>query len=77
MTKKILVFLLFACSLSALAALDPAQVNQLVAEDSSDKDAAIQQLTQTADPDAVLVLNAMSDGTLYLAGDKAVIISCL
>ena len=30
MTKKTLVFLLYACSLSALAALDPAQVNQLV-----------------------------------------------
>ena len=74
MTKKILVFLLYACSLSALAALDPAQVNQLVAEDSSDKVAAIQQLTQTADPDAVRVLNAMADGNLYLAGDKAVII---
>ena len=50
MTKKILVFLLFSCSLSARAALDPDQVNQLAAEDSSDKVAAIQQLTQTADP---------------------------
>ena len=74
MTKKILVFLLYACSLSALAALDPAQVNQLVAEDSSDKVAAIQQLTQTADPDAVRVLKAMSEDSLFLAGDKAVII---
>ena len=74
MTKKILVFLLYACSLSALAALDPAQVNQLVAEDSSDKVAAIQQLTQTADPDAVRVLKAMAEDNLFLAGDKAVII---
>ena len=31
-------------------------------------------MTQTADPDAVRVLNAMADGNLYLAGDKAVII---
>ncbi|MGB8149356.1 MAG: urea ABC transporter permease subunit UrtB, partial [Azonexus sp.] len=56
------------------AGLDPAQVNQLVAEDSSDKVAAIRQLTQTADPDAVRVLKAMADDSLYLAGDKAVII---
>ena len=74
MTKKILAFLLFAGSLSAQAALDPVQVNQLAAEDSSDKVAAIQQLTQTADPDAVRVLKAMADDSLFLAGDKAVII---
>ena len=74
MTKTILVFLLLASSLSARAALDPAQVNQLAAEDSSDKVAAIQQLTQTADPDAVRVLKAMAEDSLFLAGDKAVII---
>ncbi len=74
MTKTILVFLLYACSLSAQAALDAAQVRQLAAEDSSDKVAAIRQLTQTADPDAVRVLQAMADDSLYLAGGKAVII---
>ncbi|MGB8052313.1 MAG: urea ABC transporter permease subunit UrtB [Azonexus sp.] len=74
MTKTILVILLLAGSLSARAALDPAQVNQLAAEDSSDKVAAIRQLTQTADPDAVRVLKAMAEDGLYLAGDKAVII---
>ena len=66
--------LLYACSLSAQAALDAAQVRQLAAEDSSDKVVAIHQLTQTADPDAVRVLKAMADDNLYLAGDKAVII---
>ena len=45
-----------------------------MAEDSSDKVAAIRQLTQTADPDAVRVLKAMAEDGLYLAGDKAVII---
>lgn len=74
MTKTILVILLLAGSLSARAGLDPAQVNQLAAEDSSDKVAAIRQLTQTADPDAVRVLKAMAEDGLYLAGDKAVII---
>jgi len=74
MTKTILVILLLAGSLSARAALDPAQVNQLAAEDSSDKVAAIRQLTQTADPDAVRVLKAMAEDGLFLVGDKAVII---
>ncbi|MGB7503397.1 MAG: urea ABC transporter permease subunit UrtB, partial [Azonexus sp.] len=74
MTKSILVFLLYACSLSAQAALDTAQVRQLAAEDSSDKVAAIHQLTQTADPDAVRALMAMAGDSLFLAGDQAVII---
>jgi urea transport system permease protein len=63
------------CRLSAHAALDPAQVRQLAAEDSADKVAAIRQLTQTADPDAVRVLQAMADDALYVARDKALIIS--
>ena len=74
MTKTILVFLLFAGSLSAQAALDPAQVRQLAAEDSTEKVAAIRQLTQTADPDAVRVLKAMAEDSLFLSGDKALII---
>ena len=74
MTRSLLVFLLYACCLSAHAALDAAQVRRLAAEDSSDKVAAIQQLTQTADPDAVRVLKAMAEDTLYLAGDKVVIV---
>ena len=74
MIRKLLVVLLCASSLSAHAALDPAQVRQLAAEDSSDKVAAIHQLTQTADPDAVRVLKAMAEDSLFLAGDQTVII---
>lgn len=74
MTRSLLVFLLYACCLPAHAALDVAQVRRLAAQDSSDKVAAIQQLTQTADPDAVRVLKAMAEDTLYLAGDKVVIV---
>jgi len=74
MTRSLLVFLLYACCLPAHAALDAAQVRRLAAEDSSDKVAAIQQLTQTADPDAVRVLKAMAEDSLYLAGDKVVIV---
>ena len=73
MIKKIL-FLLLAASMSAHAALDPHQVRQLAADDSSDKVAAIRQLTQTADPDAVRVLKAMAEDSLFLAGDKVLIV---
>ena len=74
MTKIFISFLLCAGTLPAWAALDPAQVRQLAAEDSSAKVAAIQQLTQTADPDAVRVLKAMAADALFLADDKVVII---
>jgi len=74
MKKTLITLLLSLGSLSAQAALDPAQVRQLAAEDSTDKVAAIRQLTQTADPDAVRVLKAMSEDSLFLAGDKVVII---
>jgi urea transport system permease protein len=74
MTKTILIFLLLAGSLPAQAALDPGRVRQLAADDSSDKVTAIRQITQNADPDAVRVLTAMSEDSLFLAGDKAVII---
>lgn len=61
-------------SLSTHAALDPAQVRQLAAEDSTDKVAAIRLIVQAADPEAERVLGAMADGQLYLAADKALII---
>ena len=74
MIKKLLVVLLCASGLNAQAALDPAQIRRLAADDSSDKVAAIRQITQTADPDAVRVLKAMSEDSLFLAGDKVVIV---
>ena len=74
MIRKLLLVLLCTAGLQAQAALDPAQVRQLAAEDSTDKVAAIRQLTQSADPDAARVLKAMAGDTLFLAGDKALII---
>ncbi|MGE5769230.1 MAG: urea ABC transporter permease subunit UrtB [Betaproteobacteria bacterium] len=74
MKKTILAFLLLASSLAAQAALDPVAVRQLAAEDSGDKVAAIRQLVQTADPDAVRVLKAMAEDSLFVAGDQVVII---
>ncbi|WP_153109847.1 urea ABC transporter permease subunit UrtB [Propionivibrio limicola] len=74
MFKTLLTLLFAVCALSAQAAPDPALVRQLADEDSSQKVAAIQQLTQTADPDTLRVLKAMSEDSLYLAGDKVVVI---
>ncbi len=74
MTRYLFPLLLTLTSWSAQAALDPALVRQLAAEDSGDKVAAIHQITAMADPEAVRVLQAMADDSLYLAGDQAVII---
>ena len=69
--KKLLLILVFgAASLAAQAAPDPALVRQLAADDNSDKIAAIQQLAQTADPEAARILQAMADDSLFVAGDK-------
>lgn len=75
MIKKTLFFLLCTIGLNAHAALDPALVRQLAADDSSDKVAAIRQITRNADPDAVRVLTAMSEDSLYLANDKTLVIT--
>ena len=59
-----LLFALLFFSLPALASLDPAVVNQLAAEDSDAKIAAIQQLGATGDRDALKLLKALADDTL-------------
>ena len=74
MIGKTLLVLLCAVAFQAHAALDPAQVRRLAADDSTEKVAAIRQIAQTADPDAARLLTAMGDGNLYLANDKALII---
>ncbi len=74
MKKYLMALSLCLSSLSGQAALDPHQVRELVAEDSSAKVAAIRQLTQAADPDAVRLLKAMADDQLYLADGKVLII---
>ena len=47
-----------------LAAVDPALVRQLAAEESDDKIVAIQKLARTADPEAARVLQQLADGSL-------------
>ena len=74
MFKRLSALLIVCCALTAQAAPDPALVRQLADEDSSVKVAAIQKLTQTADPDTARIFQAMADNNLYLAGDRVVII---
>lgn len=59
-------FLALFCWLtfSAHATVDPVLVQQLAAEESDDKIAAIQAIAATADPAALNILQALSDGTL-------------
>ena len=75
MKKALLTLLLCFASLTALAAPDPALVRQLADDDSSVKVEAIRQITLNADPDAARILKALADDSLFLAGDKAVIIN--
>ena len=67
--KRLLITLLFwLTALPALAALDPALVRQLAAEDSDAKIAAIQKLGASASPEAAKLLKAMADDELLVAG---------
>ena len=74
MMKRLLSLFLLLGLLSgpALAALDPAVVKQLAAEDSDEKIAAIQQLGASGDRDAVKVLKAMGDDALFATPDGQV-----
>lgn len=69
--KRLFLILLFF-SLPAWAALDPAVVKQLAADDSDAKIAAIQQLGAAGDRDALKLLNALGDDALFTAPDGRV-----
>ena len=70
--KKLFFVLWFCLSIAqpALAALDPALVRQLAADDSDEKIAAITQLAQSADPAALKILKAMNEEALYSDGER-------
>ncbi|MFT3848224.1 MAG: urea ABC transporter permease subunit UrtB [Propionivibrio sp.] len=75
MFRSLLALLLLAGSLAARAAPDAALVRQLADGSSSVKVAAIQKLAQTADPAVPAILKAMAEDTLYLAGERVVIVA--
>jgi urea transport system permease protein len=73
-----LVFGLIACfAMPAHAALDPAVVAQLGADESDDKVDAIRKLVATEDPRAIIVLQALADDALTLidGGKRAAIVA--
>ncbi len=77
MCMRLLVLLCIALGSigSATAALDPALLRRLAAEESDEKIAAITALAQL-DPEAALpVLKALNEDSLYLAGDRVLIIA--
>jgi urea transport system permease protein len=58
----------------AVAALDPALLKSLAADDSDAKIAAIATLAQVADPQAFAVLEALDADSLYVDGDRILIV---
>lgn len=73
MKRFLLALLLFILpALPAWAALDPALVKQLAAEDSDAKIAAIQKLGTSGDRDALKVLKALANDTLMATPDGQV-----
>ncbi len=74
MIRTLLALFFCAAGLAAQAAVDPALVARLAAEDSSEKVAAIREIARRAEPDAARVLKAMAEDSLFLADGKAVII---
>ncbi len=74
MKNLLFAFAIVCFALPAWATLDTGLVRQLADDDSSQKVAAIQKLTQTADTDTVRVLKAMAEDSLFLAEDKVIII---
>lgn len=72
--RIITLFWLLVCASQAHAALDPALVHQLAADDSDQKIAAIHALVRAAGTEAIPVLKALSQDALYVAGQKTLII---
>ena len=69
-----LLALVAVIAMPAWAGLDPALLKNLASEDADVKVSAIQKIAQTADPDALTVLQAMADDRLYVAGKQVLII---
>jgi urea transport system permease protein len=58
-----------ACAVPARAALDAVALKGLASDEASDKAEAIEALAASADPQALVVLEALADGTLRVSPD--------
>jgi urea transport system permease protein len=63
MKRLLLLALLCWFATAAHAAIDPALLRQLAAEESDDKIAAIEALVKTGDPEALTILKQLDEGT--------------
>ena len=70
-----LVVLLLVASQSAQAAIDSSIVKQLASDDSDQKVAAIAELGVLATPDAVALLKALRDETVYVTTEGRVLVA--
>jgi urea transport system permease protein len=68
--SRALIFCLCWLAAGAFAAIDPALVARLAAEDNDEKVAAIAAIVATGDPDAARVLKSMADGELRHEGQE-------
>lgn len=68
--KKLLITILFAiCSASVSAAIDPTLLKQLAGDDPDARVEAVNALAVLADDDAIRVLNALKNDTLFATPD--------
>ena len=73
MRLRILMVILAWIATGALAAIDPALVARLAAEDNDEKVAAIAAIVATGDPEAFKVLKSLADGELRHGGEEVTI----
>ncbi|HNC52641.1 MAG TPA: urea ABC transporter permease subunit UrtB [Accumulibacter sp.] len=69
-----LLFCGWLLSASCLAAIDPVLLKPLAAEDSDTRIAAIAALAEAAPEEALPILQALSEGSLAIAGERMVIV---
>jgi urea transport system permease protein len=73
MLQRLMIVALLLLAAGAHAAVDPALVARLAAEDNDEKVAAIAAIVATGDPDAVRVLKSLADGELTHGGEEVTI----
>lgn len=74
MKNRLVALLLVLMTLPAWASLDAGLLRKLASDDAEEKVLAIQKIAQTADPEALTVLQAMADDKLYMVGKQVLII---
>lgn len=74
MKNRLVALLLVFMTFPAWASLDSGLLRKLASDDAEVRVLAIQKIAQTADPEALSVLQAMADDKLYISGNQVLII---